>query len=103
MFESIQTEDAAARFRSAAMPPLIAFAIALLYFTVYPLLPRVPALLFWSVVAVLVAGSIGGVVAIAGAVRRERPRARAVAWLVAASLVELLCARTLLALTFPWL
>ena len=103
MFESVQRDDIAARLRSAAMPPFAASGLALLYFTIYPMLARVPAALFWAVVLVLLAGTVVGAVAILRAVRSERPRGRAIGWLVAAVIVELLCARTLLSLTFPWL
>ena len=103
MFESVQVDDTAARFRSAAVPPLAAFAITLLYITIFPLLGRVPAALFWSIVALLFIGSVAGAVLIVRAVRRQRPRGRAIAWLIAAMLIELACARTFLALTFPWL
>lgn len=103
MFESVQSDDLAARLRSAAMPPFAAFGLALLYFTIYPMLKRVPAALFWTVVLILLAGTVAGAVAIVRTVRRERPRGRAIGWLVAALLVELLCARTLLSLTLPWL
>lgn len=103
MFESVQRDDIAARLRSAAMPPFAAFGLALLYFTIYPMLQRVPATLFWGVVLVLLSGTVAGAVAIVRAVRSERPRGRAIGWLVAALLVEILCARTLLSLTLPWL
>ena len=103
MFESIQSDDAAARFRSAAIAPFLAFLLALLYFSLYPLLTRVPAALFWSVVAMLFAGSILGATAIVRELRRQSPRGSAIGWLVAAILIELLCARTCLGLVFPWL
>jgi uncharacterized membrane protein len=103
VFESVRSEDAAARFRSAAFAPLAAFLIALLYFSLYPLLERVPPFLFWTVVLVLFAGVVVGAVAMIREARRERPRGRALAWLIGAVAVELLCARTFLALTFPWL
>jgi hypothetical protein len=103
LFESVQVDDGAARFRSAAVPPIAAFAVALLYFTFYPMLGRVPAALFWSVVAILFIGVVAGAIAIVRAVRRERPRGRVLAWCVGAIVVELLCARTFLALALPWL
>lgn len=103
MFESIQTDDAAARLRTAALPPLIAFLAYLLYVTLYPLLGRVPVALFWLMVLILFAGTLLGLIAIVRIVRRERIRGRAAAWLIAAVLVELLCVRTFLSMTVPWL
>jgi hypothetical protein len=100
MFESVQQDDAAARFRAAAVFPLIAILLTLLYLTIYPLLARVPAALFWSVVAVLVLGTAAGAAAL---VRTGRPRGAAVAWFIGSILVELVCARMLLWFTLPWL
>lgn len=102
MFESLPVDDAAARARAAAIPPLAAFLITLVYLTVYPLLTRVPAILFWLVVTVLLAGSVFGGIAIVRLVRRERVRGRALVWLAGAILIELVCARLFLGLTFPW-
>ena len=103
MFESIQTDDAAARFRAAAVFPLTAILLTLLYLTVVPLLARVPAPLFWSVVAILLLGAIGGAVAIVRVWREDRPRGAAIAWLIGAIVVELACARMFLWFTLPWL
>ena len=101
MFESVQSDDAAAQFRSAAIAPLAAFLAYLLYLTLYPLLGRVPAALFWILTAILLAGSVFGAIAIIRVVRRHR--GTAFGWLAAAVLVELLCVRTFLAMTLPWL
>jgi hypothetical protein len=92
LFESVRTDDTpAARFRSAALPPVAAVLVTVGYLTVYRLLAHVPAALFWAIVAIL------------RAVRRERPRGIALGWLAAAILADLLCARILLWLTLPWL
>ena len=103
MFESIQPPDAAARLRAAAVPPLAAFLVALGYFTLYPLLARVPAALFWTIAVVVLAGAVAGVVGIVRVIRGERIRGRAIGWLVLAAAITLVCARLFLSLTFPWL
>jgi uncharacterized membrane protein len=103
MFESIPSDDAAARLRAATLPPFAAFLVALAYLTLYPLFTRVPPWLFWSIAAVLFTGTVLGFASIVRVVRRERIRGRAIAWLVAAIVVELLCTRLFLALTLPWL
>jgi hypothetical protein len=103
LFESLPVDDAAARIRAAALPPLIAFLLTLVYLTVYPMLSRVPAALFWSVAAILLCGTIAGAIAIVRVVRRERVRGRALGWLTGAVLIELVCARMVLGLTLPWL
>ena len=84
--------------RAAALPPLIAFLLALLYLSVYPLLGRVPPPLFWLVVLILFAGTAAGACAIARAATR-----RAAAWLIAAVAMELLCAWMFLGMVVPWL
>ena len=103
MFEDVLTESAASRLRSAAAPPLAAFLIALGYSTLYPLLGRVPAWLFWSVVAILAAGAIGGAVSIVRVVRKEKIRGRAFGWLAGAVVLTLVCGWLAITLTFPWL
>jgi hypothetical protein len=103
MFESLPADDASARARSAARPPLVAFLLTLVYLTLYPLADRVPPILFWSVVTILLAGAVLGAVAIVRLVRRERIRGRALGWLAGAAVIELLCARMLAGLTLPWL
>lgn len=103
MFESVRPPDVGERLRAAAVPPLAAFGLALLYFTIYPALKRVPAALFWSVDAIVLAGAIGGGIAIARVARREKIRGRAIGWLAAAALITLVCARLFLAMTLPWL
>lgn len=102
MFESVRSDDAAARIRSAAVPPLAAFLVALAYLTIYPMLTRVPPALFWSVVLVLASGALLGAIAIIREVRRERVRGRAFGWLVAAAAMELMCAWLTVGLVFPW-
>ena len=84
--------------RAAALPPLIAFLLALLYLAVYPLLGRVPPLLFWMVVLILFAGTAAGAYAIARAATR-----RALGWLIPAVAMELLCAWMFLGMVVPWL
>lgn len=103
MFESVQADETAARFRAAGLPPLGAGIIALSYVTVYPLLPRVPALLFWSVDAILLIGTAWGVARIARALQHERPRGAIAGWAAGAIGVEVLCAWLFLSFTFPWL
>jgi hypothetical protein len=103
LFESLQTDETAARFRAAAVPPLAAVFLTVTYLTVYRLLARVPAALFWSVVAILLLGTILGAMAIVRAVRRGRPRGTALGWLIGAILADLLCARIFLWVTLPWL
>jgi uncharacterized membrane protein YecN with MAPEG domain len=103
VFESIPEDDGAARLRAAMAPPLGAFLLALVYLTVYPLFSRVPPLVFWILCAVLVAGSVLGAAGILREVRRERIRGRAIAWLVAATGIELLCTWITLGLLIPWL
>jgi len=103
MFESVRPPDAAERLRNAAAAPFAALLLALLYFTLFPTLTRVPPVLFWGVDAIVFIGAVIGVIAIVRAARGEKIRGRAVAWLVAAIAITLLCARLCLALTFPWL
>jgi hypothetical protein len=101
VFESVQSDDAAAQFRSAAIAPFAAFLAYLLYLALYPLLGRVPAALFWIMTAILFAGSVFGAIAIIRVFRRHR--GTAFGWFAAAVLVELLCVRTFFAMTVPWL
>jgi predicted membrane-bound mannosyltransferase len=103
LFESLPVDDTATRIRAAAVPPLAAFLITLAYLTIYPMLANVPAPLFWTVVAILLLGTILGAVALIRVVRRERVRGRALGWLAGAIAIELLCARMFLGLTFPWI
>ena len=84
--------------RAAALPPLIAFLLALLYLSVYPLLSRVPPPLFWLVVLILFAGTALGLVKIVRAATR-----RALGWLIPAVAMELLCAWMFLGMVMPWL
>ena len=84
--------------RAAALPPLIAFVVAVLYLAVYPLFGSVPPLLFWLVVAILFAGAALGLFRIIRAASR-----RVLFWLVAAVVMELVCARVLLGMVLPWL
>lgn len=102
MFESVEAESLRSRLRAAAAPPAAALFLALVYFTIYPALGRVPPALFWTVVAILLAGTLGGAVFIVRVVRADRPRGGDIAWLVLALLVELACARLFLGLVFPW-
>ena len=102
MFESVRPPDAVERLRAAALPPLIAFIVALLYFALYPTMTRVPLALFWSMAAVVLLGTVMGVIAIARVVMKEKIRGRAIAWLVAAVVMTLMCGRLALALTLPW-
>jgi hypothetical protein len=103
VFESITAPDAAARLRNAAVPPLAAFLFAQLYFTLYPMLTRVPAALFWLVVLVLYSGAIAGIVLIVRTLRAERVRGINLGWAVLAAVMTFFTARLALALTLPWL
>jgi hypothetical protein len=53
LFESVGIDEAPARMRAAALPPLAAFVVAVVYLAVYPLFGSVPPLLFWLVAAVV--------------------------------------------------
>ena len=105
MFESIEERDPAASARRIAAAPLGAFLIELAYLTLVPLLGRVPPALFWLLVPVLFAGTIAGVVGIAGFVRKHRGElaGRVLAWLIAAAVITIVCGRAFLALVLPWL
>ncbi|HEX7807514.1 MAG TPA: hypothetical protein VF608_02275 [Thermoanaerobaculia bacterium] len=102
MFESIRADDASTRLRNAAIAPLAAFLFALFYFSLARLFTRVPATLFWSVTLIVLAGVIAGAVMIVRVVRAETIRGRAIAWLVAAILVELACLRLWMTMVLPW-
>ena len=101
--ESLIADDAASRLRGAAVPPLAAFLLTLGYLTLYPLLGRVPAALFWSIVAILAIGAAAGAVRLVRVVRRETLRGRAIGWLAGAGAMTLVCAYLAVTLTFPWL
>ena len=105
MFEAFQQPNAVARIRAAAIAPLVAYLLAQLYFSIYPLLDRVPPLLFWSVDAILFLGALAGLVLLIRALVRHRRELefRAILWLVATLVIIALCARLFLSLTFPWL
>lgn len=103
MFESVVPDDASSRLRSAAVAPLASFLLFLGYLTLYPLLGRVPAALFWSVVVVLGIGAIAGATRVVCILRTERIRGRALGWLTGAAGLTLICAYLALNLTFPWL
>jgi hypothetical protein len=103
MFEAVFRDDAASRLRGAAVPPLTSFLVALGYLTIYPMLTRVPAALFWSIVVVLAAGAILGAIAIVRVLRSEKLAGRDFGWLAVAAAVTLFCAHAALSMSFPWL
>jgi hypothetical protein len=103
LFESIERDDPSRLLRGAAVPPLAALVFALLYLTVYPLFPRVPAALFWLVALVLLTGSVAGLITIVRVVRENTVRGRALVWLLGALALALVCARMSLAMILPWL
>lgn len=103
MFESLERDDAAHRLRNAAVVPAAAFLFAQFYVLLHPLLPRVPAALFWFIVAIVLAGAIAGAVLIVRIVRSERVRGRAAGWFALAVIAELVCLRQFLAFALPWL
>lgn len=99
MFESSGTENAATRLRGAALPPLLAFLIALVSRDLAPFFGRLAPLLYRAVTLLLFAGGVIGAVAIVRALLRERPRGLAWIWLAGAIAVEYLCVSMFLALT----
>lgn len=105
MFEAIERRDAAADARRIALAPLAAFLFELAYLTLAPLLGRVPPAIFWFVVIVMLAGTVLGIAGVARFLVRRRGEVagRVLAWLVAAIVVTVICARAFLALVFPWL
>jgi hypothetical protein len=103
LFETIHADDAATRLRNAAIVPLAAFLFAQIYSTLTPFLSRVPPWLFWSVTVVVLAGAVIGALLIVRIVRRESIRGRAVAWLIAAIVLDLICLRLWLKMVFPWI
>jgi hypothetical protein len=103
LFESIRTDETAARFRAAAFPPLAGGVLALLYLSTYPLLPRVPAVLFWGVDAILLAATVWGAVRLVRALRQERLTGPLAGWAAGAAAAEVLCAWLFLSFTFPWI
>ena len=105
LFDAIRPPDAVARIRSTAVAPLAAFIAAQLYFTIYPLLTRVPPALFWTIVAIVFAGACAGLVGATRVVLRHRTDfgAREYAWLLASLAATALCAYLFVSLTFPWL
>ncbi|HEX7151172.1 MAG TPA: hypothetical protein VF618_06770 [Thermoanaerobaculia bacterium] len=105
MFESFQEPQPAERLRAVAAAPVAAFLLAQFYFSLYPLLSRVPAWLFWLIVAILFAGTAWGFFATARIVVRHGRSLgwRGIVWLVFAVLASLVCGWLLLSLTLPWL
>jgi hypothetical protein len=103
VFESIRTDDGATRLRNAAIPPLAAFLFAQIYVTATPFLPRVPAWLFWSVTVLVLAGAVGGAMAIARGIRSGPLDRRAAVRLVAALACELACLGLWMKMVFPWI
>ena len=83
--------------------PLAAFLFAQLYFTLASFLTRVPTALFWFVVVIVFLGAAIGTASIARIARAERMRGRALAWLIAAIVVDLVCLRLFLAMVVPWI
>ena len=102
MFETI-ADSPGVRFRRAALAPVAAFLLTQLYFGFYPVAGTFVPFMFYSVVAVVLAGTLLGAVALVGAFRDERVRGVAAGWAVLAVAAELLCARLLLSLTLPWI
>ena len=106
MFDDFREPDLAEQLRGAAIAPFAAWLVSLGYLTIYPLLPRVPRALFWTVAVVLFVGAAIGIVSIARLTwrrGRELRDARTIGWLILSAAMALLCARTFVALTFPWL
>ena len=103
MFESVQVDESAARYRAASIPPAAAFVMTLIYISLYPLLPGVPAWLFWSVDGLLLAGSVWGGVRLVRAIRAAPPRGALAGWAAGAAGVNVICAWLFLSFTLPWI
>jgi hypothetical protein len=105
LFDDFRAPDAAAHFRSAAVIPLLAFLVTQGYFTLYPLLTRIPAALFWCVVITAILGAGAGLIRIAGVLRRHRREldGRSIGWLIAAAAATLVCGFVAVSLATPWL
>ena len=105
MFETFQRPDAVARIRAAAIAPAIAFVVTQLYVLVYPLLARVPPLLFWCIDTIALAGAIAGTVMLVRALARHRRELelRALFWAAGVAIPIALSAWIFVSLTFPWL
>jgi hypothetical protein len=103
VFESVTGPSVSARLRSAAIPPIAAFLVVQGYTLLYPLLPRVPAALFWLIVLISAAGAVAGIVLVIRILRTDRVRGLAFGWLLAAIAAIYLCGQLFLAMTLPWL
>jgi hypothetical protein len=105
LFDAVLAADPSAHVRSAAVVPLAAFLVTQGYYTLYPLLTRVPAALFWSVVVVAIAGAATGVIRIAAVLLHHRRDldGRSIGWLIASIAATLLCSLVALSLATPWL
>ena len=103
MFESIPRDSTSQRIRTAAVPPMAAFLFAQFCFLIEPMLPRVPAALYWTVVAVLGGGGIAGAVQLVRVLRAHRPRATGLGWVAGAVLLDLICLWLFVEMTIPWL
>ncbi len=90
----------------ATVVPLAAFLAAEAYFSLAPLLGRVPAPLFWVIALTTLAGAGSGLFLTTSLALRRRAEVRggrAISWLLAAGAASLLCTWRFLGLTLPWL
>jgi hypothetical protein len=96
VFESVPRDAAPERLRNAAILPIAAFVFSEFDSFLYPLFERAPVLLFRSIDLALLAGTVGGALLIARALRGTPIDGRVAAWLLFACCAELLCAWQLL-------
>ena len=104
MFETFRAPDLAARLRGAAAAPLIAFVLSECYFSLAPILGRMPAWLFWTVAALTLCGVMAGIALTTRSVvtRPGELDGRAITWLIAAIVAIAICSWRFLAMVVPW-
>ncbi|HKR66108.1 MAG TPA: hypothetical protein VJZ00_20420 [Thermoanaerobaculia bacterium] len=100
MFESIPADTAPQRLRRAATPPLIAYILAQVFFSILPIVGKIESGFFVIVELVLLAGAIAGAIRIIRTLRAMRIRGIALVWLALALIVEYLCARLFAGIAF---
>jgi hypothetical protein len=105
LFESLDQTSPARAIRNAGGVPLAALLASQLYFALYPLLPSVPALLVYTVGALLCAGGVGGAFLIARRLVRFRREldGPACVWSVAGGLFAVACLWFAAGIFLPWL
>ena len=105
LFETFRAPDLAGRLRAATAAPLIAFVLSEFYFSLAPVLGRVPAWLFWMVASLTLCGVVTGIVVTTRLVvrRRRELSGRAITWVIGATVATAICAWRFLAMVVPWL